>query len=87
MTSGYTHCACRDCFEVTVSSDTDEPELCSACEDAGCEADSECCVEPEPEPPECPACGGESAVLGGLGNLTHFRCRNCGIDHSTTAGA
>lgn len=35
--SGYTPCACRDCMDVTVSADTSAPELCSACEDAGCE--------------------------------------------------
>lgn len=36
MSSGYTHCACRDCFDVTVSSNTSNPELCSLCEEAGC---------------------------------------------------
>lgn len=46
--SGYTDCACRDCFEIAISS-TDEPELCNLCEDAGCDADGEgeCCCEPE----------------------------------------
>lgn len=44
MASGYTHCACRDCFDETISSDTRRPELCSLCEEAGCDADgdSEC---------------------------------------------
>jgi hypothetical protein len=36
--SGCTPCACRDCMDVTVSSDTSKPELCSECEDAGCVA-------------------------------------------------
>lgn len=36
--SGYTPCACRDCMDTTVSSDTSKPELCSACADAGCVA-------------------------------------------------
>ena len=36
--SGYTPCACRDCMDITVSSDTAKPELCSECADAGCEA-------------------------------------------------
>lgn len=36
MASGYTNCACRDCFDVTVSSDTTKPELCSECQEAGC---------------------------------------------------
>lgn len=34
--SGYTHCACRDCMEITVSSDTSKPELCEECQAAGC---------------------------------------------------
>lgn len=37
MSSGYTHCACRDCFDTVVSSDDTKPELCSLCEEAGCE--------------------------------------------------
>lgn len=49
--SGYTSCACRDCFEIAIS-DTEELDFCNACEDAGCEADSECCVEPELEDDE-----------------------------------
>lgn len=36
--SGYTHCACRDCMDTTVSSDTSKPELCEDCKEAGCEA-------------------------------------------------
>ena len=55
MSSGYTDCACRDCFDVAVSSDTSKPELCSDCEDAGCDG-GECqrpdaygCGEPKPE--------------------------------------
>lgn len=47
MTSGYTDCKCRDCFELVVSSDTTKPEFCHACEAAGCEEDHECCVESE----------------------------------------
>jgi hypothetical protein len=26
--SGYTHCACRDCMDTTVSSNVRKPELC-----------------------------------------------------------
>lgn len=33
---GYLPCACRDCFELTVGG-----ELCSLCEDAGCDAEGE----------------------------------------------
>jgi hypothetical protein len=47
--SGYTHCACRDCMETVMSDDMAHPDLCSDCEEAGCEPDSECCVEPELE--------------------------------------
>jgi hypothetical protein len=41
--SGYSNCACRDCFDVTVSGDVTKPELCGLCEDAGCEPnDGDC---------------------------------------------
>ena len=30
----------------------------------------------------CPACQGPGYLLGKLGQLLHFRCRNCGIDFS-----
>lgn len=42
--SGYTHCACRDCFEIAISTYDDTPALCHECEDAGCdsEGESEC---------------------------------------------
>jgi hypothetical protein len=50
--SGYTHCACRDCMNEVVSDDMAHPDLCSDCEEAGCEPDSECCVEPELEESE-----------------------------------
>lgn len=36
--SGYTPCACRDCMDTTVSSDTAKPELCSECAEAGCDS-------------------------------------------------
>lgn len=36
--SGYTHCACRDCMDTTVSSDVSKPELCELCSEAGCVA-------------------------------------------------
>ena len=35
--SGYTECACRDCFEIAISENETKPELCSECEDAGCD--------------------------------------------------
>lgn len=38
--SGYTDCACRDCFEIAIG----EPgeAFCWECEEAGCEGDSDC---------------------------------------------
>lgn len=30
-------------------------------------------------PGACPACGGDLHLLGCLGYLAHYRCRNCGI--------
>lgn len=30
----------------------------------------------------CRVCGGELSVLGQLGQRTHFRCRDCGLDQS-----
>jgi hypothetical protein len=36
MASGYTNCACRDCPDVTVSSDDTKSELCPECREAGC---------------------------------------------------
>jgi len=27
---------------------------------------------------ECQQCGGHAVLLGAMGNLAHFRCRNCG---------
>lgn len=32
----------------------------------------------------CGSCEGPLMVLGALGNRTHYRCRNCGIDTSST---
>ena len=47
--SGYVYCACRDCLDITVSGGTGKPELCRACEEAGCEAatDEQCCSSSE----------------------------------------
>ena len=68
--SGYTQCRCRDCFEIAVSDDDDSPDFCGACEEAGCEDDSEClarceyCYSSDHETDECDAdarcerCGG-----------------------------
>lgn len=31
----------------------------------------------------CEACGGPLNLLGQLGSLSHYRCRNCGVDASS----
>jgi len=49
--SGYTSCACRDCFDIAVSDDTREPGMCWECGEAGCEADSECSRDSAYVPP------------------------------------
>lgn len=30
----------------------------------------------------CPACGGANSAMGKLGNLSHFRCQDCGMEYS-----
>ena len=35
----------------------------------------------------CPMCNGPGIVLGSLGRLTHFRCRNCGWDFTQERGS
>lgn len=42
MSSGYCDCSCRDCFEIAIADDTKTGAMCHACEEAGCEPDSEC---------------------------------------------
>jgi len=45
--SGYTPCACRDCFDLSISDDVRKPELCSDCKAAGCEAGRGECQRPD----------------------------------------
>ena len=52
----------------------------------GCRAEKE--EPPHPDDPKvCPACGGRGRMLGGLGNLKHWRCRDCGFDYNDFAEA
>ncbi len=37
MKSGYTPCACRDCFETTISGGVTNPDLCDVCAAHGCD--------------------------------------------------
>jgi hypothetical protein len=46
-----------------------------------CEAHAEE-VYPSEEPSPCPACGGDSGVMGRLGSRTHYMCRDCGAQFS-----
>lgn len=39
--SGYSDCACRDCFDIAISDDIAQPDLCGDCEEAGCDAEGE----------------------------------------------
>lgn len=41
-TSGYTHCACKDCFEIAIG----EPgtAMCHECDDHNCDGLGECQV-------------------------------------------
>jgi hypothetical protein len=34
---------------------------------------------------DCPICDGPLYLIGVLGNLVHFRCRDCGMDCSEPA--
>jgi hypothetical protein len=37
MTSGYTCCGCRDCFDVAISADMRIPDLCTDCAGYACD--------------------------------------------------
>lgn len=37
MSGGYCPCACRDCFEIAITSEDGKRELCWECREAGCE--------------------------------------------------
>ena len=36
---------------------------------------------------QCPACYGPLIWMGRLGNLTHVKCRNCGLEATAPPGA
>ncbi len=57
--SGCRPCACRDCMEPVYST---LGAMCHECEDAGCELDAECQVEPEHVEGEC-LCSDADAYL------------------------
>jgi len=37
----------------------------------------------EDEDMDCPVCHGQGVLLGKMGNLTHYRCRQCGMQFSS----
>ncbi len=62
--SGYVDCACGDCFEVAIGGEDDEPALCHACDEAGCQVGGGQCDAPhaycdggEDESGSCETCG------------------------------
>lgn len=44
--------------------------------------DDEPLREDPAQPGRCRVCGGTLVVLGALGRVAHFRCRDCGADHA-----
>lgn len=61
VTSGYTDCACRDCFGLGISPDGYTLALCNDCEEAGCDEDGTSdCLAPEDDAqgPYCTRCSG-----------------------------
>ena len=62
---GYTHCACRDCFEITIG--TPGKELCHKCSESGCTIDEgECQVLSEDyDAIECGSCGKHTLPVDG----------------------
>ena len=71
--SEYHDCPCRDCFEIAIGcdADSDEPSLCSACEDAGCDSDGDSdCEAPHAY------CAADSAYADGQ-DADH--CAVCGL--------
>ncbi len=36
-------------------------------------------------PTKCPACDGQGFLMGSLGRMKHYRCRDCGSTYSKKA--
>jgi hypothetical protein len=41
LRSGYCDCACRDCFNTAITDAQGRPQLCSDCEEEGCDPSGE----------------------------------------------
>lgn len=84
MPSGMTGCKCRDCMELTVSDDSDHPDFCFECIDAGCpdyqgvEGMSQECQRPDAYgSPDCPTCEKPDAMYYDDGD---WHCGACSWD-------
>ncbi len=44
-TGGYTHCACRDCFDIAIGKAGEA--MCLECKEAGCSAGDQECQRPD----------------------------------------
>ena len=62
--SGYSPCACRDCFDVAVSNDIANPDLCGLCADAGCDEEGESACERDHDLVVIEVPGVQAPVLG-----------------------
>jgi len=76
--SGYTYCACRDCFETIVGEDGD---YCDACKREGCpdyqgvEGMNQECQRPDAYgSPDCPECNKSDEVWY---DETMWKCGRC----------
>jgi hypothetical protein len=47
MSSGYRDCSCPECFEIAIGEYDALGVLCRLCEEAGCDGEDACRVEPD----------------------------------------
>ncbi len=78
--SGKSH-TCEACYDGNCK-DCQGTCDCSKCH-KGSDASVLDALESKTASGQCPQCGGPSTMLGQLGNRVHYRCRNCGMDHSS----
>ena len=45
--SGYCPCKCPNCFETAIAGMGETTAFCWECKEAGCDGESDCCVEHE----------------------------------------
>lgn len=59
--SGYHDCPCRDCFEIAIGGTCRQADLCSACEESGCDpsGDRDCECPPEDDESDSEATHGQ----------------------------